>query len=167
MTKRLSLPLLDDRIEARARATREAHPWWPCGDGCDGCCRSLPHLPVITEAEWSRLRPALLALPPDVRVDIAARTRSASASKPVTCPMLDEEQHRCRVYDARPIACRTYGFYAERDGGLHCAIVTEAVDAHGTASEVLWGNGGAIAEDMRAFGDVASLLRWMATLEGA
>jgi Fe-S-cluster containining protein len=82
--------------------------------------------------------------------------------------MLDRERGACLVYDARPIACRTYGFYTERDAGLHCSMVTNAVDAHAAREDpasgptpVVWGNGEAIAADMDAFGKPASLREWL------
>jgi Fe-S-cluster containining protein len=153
-----SLTILDDRIQTRCDAAREAHPWWPCAEGCDECCRSLPHLPEISAAEWERLAPAIDALPADVRADVIARTLEAGAT-PVTCPLLDRERGRCRVYDARPIACRTYGFYTERDAGLHCAKVTRAVAA--ASEDVVWGNGEAVASDLRAFGEKVSLREWL------
>lgn len=158
---RLTLPVLDARIEARAAATRDAHPWWPCAEGCDHCCRSLPHLPTITRAEWERLRDTTARLRPDVQDEIRARTASAPSVGPLTCPMLDRERGACLVYDARPVACRTYGFYTERDAGLHCNRVTKAVDENAADGPVIWGNGEAIAEDMKAFGEIASLREWM------
>ncbi len=77
--------------------------------------------------------------------------------------MLDEDRGACTVYAARPIACRTYGFYTERDAGLHCDRVTRAVEAHASdgSPPILWGNGEAIAEDMRTLGELASLAEWM------
>ena len=153
---RVFLPVLDGRIEARARATREAHPFWPCAEGCDACCRSLPHLPTITRAEWARLRDALLALPEPTRAEIVRRARAPQAT-PVTCPMLDRTRGACLVYEARPIACRTYGFYTERDAGLHCEHVTRAIAEHGVADQVIWGNGEAIARELRPLGEPESL----------
>ena len=161
-TARLTLPVLDARIEARAKATRAEHPWWPCGEGCDACCRSLPHLPTITRPEWDRLSEALAQLPAELQGNIRERTRAlATATGPVTCPMLDREAGSCLVYAARPIACRTYGFYTERDAGLHCDKVTRAVEEKSRGA-VLWGNGEAIADDMKLFGELASLAEWMA-----
>lgn len=158
----VTLPILDARIEARATATRQAHPWWPCAKGGDLCCRSLPHLPTITRAEWERLREALTALPPAVEEATRARTAEVSgAPAPITCPMLDRESGACLVYAARPIACRTYGFYTERDAGLHCSRVTTAVEENARDEPVVWGNGEAIADDMKRFGELASLEKWM------
>lgn len=167
---RVSLPVvdalaaLDARVEARARAAQEAHPWWPCREGCDDCCRSLSRLPVVTEPEWARLREAILALEPAVRDAIALRTEAARDERPVQCPMLDTSRRSCLVYAARPVACRTYGFYTERDGGLHCAKVTAAVDANAPGGDVVWGNGEAVAHDLRAVGEAVSLRAWMRTL---
>jgi len=158
---RLTLPVLDERIEARARSTREAHPWWPCANGCDLCCRSLPRLPEMTAAEWERLRDAIDALPADVREAIRTRTDEAPFAGPLTCPMLDRERGSCLVYEARPIVCRTYGFYAERDAGLHCNQVTLAVEDNDRDGTVVWGNGETIADDMKPFGEVISLRTWM------
>lgn len=169
---RVSLPVLDAldaldaRIEARAHASQEAHPWWPCREGCDHCCRSLSRLPVITSPEWERLQRALAALPPAVRGAVRARAADAPAepSGPVTCPMLDTERGSCLVYAARPVACRTYGFYTERDGGLHCEKVTRAVEENAGEGGVMWGNGEAIAHDLRAIGEAVSLREWWFTL---
>ena len=157
----MTLPVLDERIDARARATREAHPWWPCANGCDLCCRSLPRLPEMTPAEWERLRDAIAALHADLRDAIRARTEEAPSAGPLTCPMLDCERGSCLVYAARPIVCRTYGFYAERDAGLHCNRVTRALEDNDRDGTVVWGNGEAIAADMKPFGEVISLRTWM------
>jgi uncharacterized protein len=158
---RVSLPLLDRRIEARARATREAHAYWPCAEGCDLCCRSLPHLPTIAREEWQRVWEALAALADGEREDVVARTLAAAGRQgPLTCPLLDA-RGACRVYDARPIACRTYGFYTERDAGLHCDLVTRTIDERGIADAVVWGNGEAVLREMRALGEPVALDVWL------
>lgn len=158
---RVTLPVLDARIEARARATREAHPWWPCAKGCDLCCRSLPRLPEISAPEWERLREALSRLDARRIGEITSRIRSAPAEGPLTCPMLDRDQGACLVYDARPVACRTYGFYTDRDAGLHCGEVLWRVEERAGDDPVVWGNGEAIAEDVRSFGEPVSLRDWL------
>lgn len=163
---RVSLPLLDARIEARASATREAHPWWPCREGCDRCCRSLPHLPTISRPEWDRLKDALDRLAPEVHAAIVRRTKEEAmkAGEKVICPMLDRERGSCLVYEARPIACRTYGFYVERDGGLHCTDVAAAVAENDAEDAVVWGNGEAIADELRAL-ETQPLGTWMQSAE--
>jgi Fe-S-cluster containining protein len=130
-------------IAARARATEGAHPWWPCRRGCDGCCRRLAEEPRITRAEWDLLREGLDALAPEVRAEVDARIRSlggAQGGGHVVCPMLDPVEGACLVYAHRPAACRTYGFYVERDEALACDLVMSAVDAHEDGADVVWGN---------------------------
>ena len=152
----MKLPLLadvQDRVAARAAAIRDAHPFWPCGEGCDHCCRTLPSLPVVTLAEREELRRALSVLSRQERVIVEERIRNAPAVGPLTCPMLDEATSGCRVYDARPVVCRTYGFYTDRDAGLHCHKVTSAVRENGAEQTVVWGNGEAISRDMSVLGE--------------
>lgn len=153
------LPVLDQAIDERVNATRAEHAFWPCAKGCDLCCRSLPVLPTISRVEWERLEEALLALEAVARADFVRRVREAPAKGPLTCPVLDRASGACRTYEARPIACRTYGYYTERDGGLHCGIVTEAVAAH--EAEVVWGNGEAVARTLRELGEARSLAAWL------
>ncbi|MBX3189624.1 MAG: YkgJ family cysteine cluster protein [Labilithrix sp.] len=157
------LPVLDARIDERVRATRDANPWWPCARGCDHCCRSLPRLPEITEAEWARLAAAVAQLGRSTSVEVVERVRRAASDEaPLVCPLLDRERGACLVYEARPIACRTYGFYTERDGSLCCSKVTEAVRANASDPEgVVWGNGEAVKHDMRELGLVRSLADWL------
>jgi len=80
---------------------------------------------------------------------------------PVPCPLLDPARGACLVYEARPIACRTYGYYTERDGGLHCSLVTRELEARGTADEVVWGHGEAISRALAEYGEALSLRDWM------
>lgn len=156
---------MDADIERRCSATREQHPFWPCAEGCAQCCRSLARLPEITAPEWERLRARLEAMPDELRAAVGARL-DAESGEPgpgrgrVTCPMLDVERDACLVYDERPIACRTYGFYTERDAGLHCDRVTAAIERSGATDAVVWGNGEAIADDLRALGESRSLRAW-------
>ena len=155
------LHVLDARIQARCDAIREAHPAWPCGPGCDACCRALPHLPRISEPEWARLRAAIAAMPDEARARVEARVREAPPTGPLTCPLLDRDAGACLVYGARPLACRTYGFYTERDAGLHCAKVTRfAEERAAEGAPVVWGNGEAHAADADAHGEPRSLADW-------
>jgi len=49
MTYRMNtLPQLHDDIEARVQLIRDNHPDWLCGLGCDGCCRRLAEIPLLT-----------------------------------------------------------------------------------------------------------------------
>ncbi len=154
-----------DEVERRARATSEPRAWWPCHRGCDSCCRRLADVPVLVRAEWELLREGLDALPTDVRADVdrriaelAALEREGALPKHIVCPMLDDAEGACRVYEHRPGACRTYGFYVDRGIGLHCAIITDAVAARPEDEPpIMWGNAEsvdyALARLGRAAGD--------------
>ena len=72
-------------------------------------------------------------------------------SPPVTCPLLDPASGACPVYAARPIACRSYGFYVERDKGLYCSEIQNRV-ASGAYDDVIWGNHQAIDTTLGGLG---------------
>jgi len=141
-----SLLLADDavdrawrEVEARARSVEATAGGWPCLRGCSACCRSLAEAPRATRAEWARVARAVDALAPEARGGVRERLAAmARASAPYVCPMLDAASGRCLVYDARPTACRTYGYYVDGDGDVKaCADVDR--DA-----PVVWGNEAAV-----------------------
>jgi len=83
-----------------------------CAAGCDGCCQVRLTITAI-EADaivaWAATRPA------DERRAIA---EAAGAADPTVarCAALDGDG-RCRVYDARPLVCRSHGLAIRlRDG---------------------------------------------------
>ena len=51
--------------------------------------------------------------------------------------MLDRADGACLVYAQRPVACRTFGFYVQRDLGLYCKDIESRV-ADGALTEVVW-----------------------------
>ena len=149
---------LDAEIAARAARTASDHGDWPCRAGCDDCCRRLARPPQLTALEHTRLRAALGELPEATRADVLARTAALPAQGPLECPLLDRARGRCRVYEARPIACRTYGFYARRDYDLAC----EKVEDHAAGRPVVWGNHGVIDVRLeRLAGPLRSLVEWL------
>jgi Fe-S-cluster containining protein len=86
------------------------------------------------------LRQGLALLPPATRQEIAERLeRLQGSARPLTCPFLDPHAGACLVYDHRPVACRTYGFYVERDRGLYCSLIESMVERH-EMDGVVWGN---------------------------
>lgn len=123
-----SLRVLRDKIQQRTQAMNETHGPWPCHAGCDACCHRLGAPPMLTAVEADAVWKAYRALPANTRAEARARVESLrpDAQGHYTCPLLDADRGRCLVYDARPLACRTYGFYAGRDGDYWC----EQVDAH-------------------------------------
>lgn len=86
--------------------------------------------------------------------------RALGTTRPIVCPLLDEASGLCRVYDARPIACRTYGFYAERDGVLGCDDIRAISE---NAPEIVWGNHHAVLQAASSLGETRNLLAWFET----
>ncbi len=180
---RTRLLAIYEDVGRRTRATGEAHPWWPCRRGCDTCCRRLAEVPRLGRAEWQLLREGLAALAPDVRhavdrriEDLASAEREGRLPRHITCPMLDEAEGACRVYAHRPGACRTYGFYVERDLGLHCELVTEAVAARSGGDDeddapVVWGNQEGVDYALARLGDEVEaplpLTAWASSSRGS
>jgi Fe-S-cluster containining protein len=139
--KRL-LAIYED-IDRRAKATHEADPSWPCRRGCDHCCRSLAEPMRITRAEWELLRGAIVGRP--------------TSDDPRVCPFLDRDEGACRVYAHRPAACRTYGYYVDRDKVLGCAQILERADA-----PVVWGNEESVRQALATLSDEAlPLTEWL------
>ncbi len=151
---------IQETVRARAEEIVSARAGWPCRKGCDECCRSLAAPPRVSEAEWDAIAGALEMLPRPIAVAARKRIReSASAVRPVVCPLLDLESGTCLVYDARPVACRAYGFYAEREYVLGCRRIEAAGDA---APNIVWGNHAALEGELRELGPAAELAAWMA-----
>lgn len=154
---------LHQEIDARVASIRENHPAWLCGKGCDSCCRRLAAVPQLTAAEWALLRRGLAALAPEqlaaIRRHVADLTEQSSA--PVVCPLLDRDSGACPVYAERPVACRSYGFYVQRDQGLYCHDIESQVAA-GSLADVVWGNHDAIDRQLAGLGEPRALTAWFA-----
>ncbi len=123
----------------------------PCRRGCSRCCIGTF---AITALDVTMLRQGLRALCPSDREDIEARAQDQMAAMTQAFPRLestpylddwsDDEQDAvaaqfaeapcpaldrdgcCRVYEARPVTCRTMGIPIEEDGAVHgaCEIQT-------------------------------------------
>jgi Fe-S-cluster containining protein len=150
-------------IDARVESIRDGHTDWLCGKGCDSCCKRLAEVPQLTSAEWDLLREGLAALPPERLREISQEIASLaeSISRPVICPLLDRATGACPVYLHRPVACRTYGFYMQRDLGLFCRDIENLV-AEGALPNVVWGNHDAIDHRLASLGESRSLTAWFA-----
>ncbi len=153
-------------VDARVQAIREGRPDWPCGKGCDSCCRRLAEVPRLTLGEWDLLRAGLAALPPE-RLREISRNMAALAGqriRPVVCPLLDLASGSCPVYAQRPVACRTYGFYVQRDLGLYCHDIETRV-ADGSLADVVWGNHDAVDHRLAGLGEIRALTEWFENWE--
>jgi Fe-S-cluster containining protein len=154
---------LHQEIDARVVSIRENRPEWLCGKGCDSCCRRLAAVPQLTTAEWELLRSGLAALAPEQQAIIRRNIAELASqpTRPVVCPLLDRTTGACPVYAQRPVACRSYGFYVQRDQGLYCPDIERQVAA-GTLADVVWGNHDAIDRQLGQLGDSRRLDEWFA-----
>jgi len=148
-------------IDVRVQTILGDRADWLCGKGCDSCCRRLADVPQLTSAEWDLLREGLTDLPlgrlQEIRRNMAALT--GQPSRPVVCPLLDLATGFCPVYTRRPVACRTYGFYVQRDLGLYCHDIESRV-ADGALVDVVWGNHDAIDQRLAGLGEIRALTDW-------
>jgi len=149
---------IHEAVRQRAGQIASTHPGWPCRKGCDECCRRLAAPPRVTREEWQLIADALAALPDGIARQVRRRIRdSAGAPRPVVCPLLDTDAGVCLVYEARPVACRAYGFYAERHEVLGCGRI-ESVGLQ--FPDIVWGNHLALEESLRSLGPAAELAEW-------
>lgn len=148
-------------IDHRVNTVRDSHPDWLCRRGCDQCCRRLAAIPSLSAEEWDWLKQGLHVLPAEQQQRIADNIRALAqhAQRPITCPMLDPTNGACPVYLHRPIACRTYGFYVQRDKGLYCKEIEAQVE-QGQLDNVVWGNHDAIDQQLETMGEMRLLTEW-------
>jgi len=151
---------IQEAVRQRAQEIASAHGNWPCRKGCDDCCRRLASVPRVSREEWHHIAAALDALPADTADAVRRRiAHAALVARPVICPLLDAASGACLVYEARPVACRAYGFYAEGRYVLGCSRIESMARQ---LPEVVWGNHAALEERLEALGTAASLADWLA-----
>ncbi len=129
-----------DSAAARTRPGEVA-----CRSGCYGCCVglfdiSLPEAALVREGVGrlsARDREDVVrrarqiveetaaAFPGDARAGLLDPERSEESDDDYfavvadrACPMLELPSGRCRIYEERPITCRTYGFAWSKDGAV-------------------------------------------------
>jgi len=157
-----ALSQLHADIDARVQIIRGSRPDWLCGKGCDSCCRRLAEIPQLSEPEWRLLQEGLAALPRErlraVSLDMAVLA-GQQLRAPIVCPLLDQPSSTCTVYAHRPVACRTYGFYVQRELGLYCQSI-ESLVAEGAMADVVWGNHDAIDRQLGKLGETLALTEW-------
>lgn len=72
-----------------------------CSSGCSSCCTSITIFPV----EAAAMREAVESLPEQQAEEIYRHVAKHADNE--RCPLLFH--HRCLLYDARPVICRTHG----------------------------------------------------------
>ncbi len=156
---------LHQDIDERVNDIREHHSDWQCRMGCDLCCRRLAEIPSLTRTEWDLLKVGLLTLSPEQLEVVRKKMRALAEQKtrPVVCPLLNESAGACSLYEYRPIACRTYGFYVQRHLGLYCNEIKTEVE-QGALADVVWGNHDTIDRRLNALGDTRDLTEWFTEL---
>lgn len=162
----LTLTQLHADIDTRVHTIRSKHLDWLCGKGCDNCCRRLAEIPQLTVTEWNLLRDGLMSLPVERLREISLNVAAlrSQQSRPVICPLLDQQTNVCPVYAQRPVACRTYGFYVQRDLGLYCQDIESQV-AEGSLADVVWGNHDTIDRKLANLGEIRALTEWFGLWE--
>lgn len=155
-------------IDTRVNAIREGNTDWQCKMGCDACCRRLAEVPRLTAIEWDLLQSGLTALSSETLQEIreAVAALSEQSTPFVVCPMLDKLKGACKVYEYRPVACRTYGYYVQHDKGLYCNDILTRVTSD-DLKDVVWGNQNTIDRQLNRFGDTKNLTEWFAYWENA
>lgn len=132
----------DDRdvywlIDELTVAVRLAYPGSRCREGCSGCCDSHTAVFDASPLEWQRLATHMATRWDEARRQEFTAAFTAEhgprlnayrllaflghfepladayfARQPYRCPFL--LAGRCSVYEARPLACRAYGYFAVR-----------------------------------------------------
>ena len=163
-----NLTRLHAAIDDRVQSIRDSIADWPCAKGCDACCHRLAEIPTLTAAEWEVLREGLDDLPPEQlgRIHQEMAALESQPSRPVVCPFLDRNSGACPVYAQRPVACRTYGFYVQRNRGLYCREI-ETREAEGSLAGVVWGNHDAVDAYLSGLGKARPLTEWFRDWEKA
>jgi Fe-S-cluster containining protein len=85
-----------------------------CSDGCSSCCTSISVFPV----EAAALNAALSSLPEEEAMAIRQHVHDHADGE--RCPLL--QHHRCLLYHARPVICRTHGLPILYSDGSQRAI---------------------------------------------
>ena len=156
------LYVIQAEVGTRAGRIVAANEEWPCRKGCDDCCRSLAAVPVVTGEEWHLIEAAVNGMEAETAEKVRRRIRESAGvgERPVVCPLLETSAGSCLVYESRPIACRAYGFYAEREKVLGCGRIERIARER---PDVVWGNHLALADRVRLLGPARALHEWLDT----
>jgi len=127
---------------------------WPCNKGCDYCCNNIEHMPYLTIEEIEMLNEGIKLLDKHVIENIKVKIKNLNEHfTHFKCPFISSEGH-CLVYDHRPIACRTYGFYISninKSKGLFCYKIQE-LESSNKLNHIIWGNYNVISTQLESMG---------------
>lgn len=96
--------------------------WWSEGlrftcRGCGGCCGREPGIVCFTDEELTAMSEAAdLTVEQFLQVYVWHKydgIRSLREKPNYDCVLLDSGAHKCTIYAARPIQCRTFPFWPE------------------------------------------------------
>ena len=112
---------LTGRVDAFVARVAARHPAdLRCAAGCDGCCRTRL---TIAAVEADAIEGWAATLPADARAVIAAAAAFEVDPADVRCAALDDTG-RCRIYEARPLVCRSHGIPIRLRGPRGLPVIT-------------------------------------------
>lgn len=112
----------------------------------------------MTEPEWLLLRSSFDLLQETTQQQVFTRIRALTPGEDrYVCPMLDAEQGACLVYEGRPLACRTYGYYVHDRDEKWCVQVSEHLGSE-TEARPIMGNEAALERRLARAGRPARRL---------
>jgi len=155
----MRLHQIETEVRQRTGEIVAVHSAWPCRKGCDDCCRRLASEPRVSRDEWLQIANAIDALPSATAETVKLRIREGRGrTRPLVCPLLDGDSGTCLVYEARPVACRAYGFYVERGNVLGCYRIESLAQLR---PDIVWGNHAVLEERLRELGPAKELSDWL------
>lgn len=118
-------------------------------DNCIQCCANVP----VNAKEMVAIRRAVRAMPQEQVDRLRAQKRKDGA-----CPLVDVENQRCTVYDARPWLCRKFGFMEK----MQCPYNThiKLVPFPETQEKFMAEIGATTKEDFQAVGVLGQDITW-------
>jgi Fe-S-cluster containining protein len=118
-------------------------------DNCFQCCANVP----VNAKEMVAIRRTVRAMPQEQIDRLRAQKREAG-----TCPLVDVENKRCTVYDARPWLCRMFGFMEKMQCpyNKHIQLMPFAESQKKFMAEI----GANAKEDIQAIGVLGQDITW-------
>ena len=116
---------------ARLETAQAAH--LRCGEGCAACCGYLMSFYPVEIAHMADAVAGMDAARRDAL--IAHLAAYAEHQRETPCPLLDNDG-RCRVYEARPVLCRSHGLLLNVASGADDLDIRRSCDLNFTETDV-------------------------------